>query len=270
MDSLGLWKQTIIYKHSLWQRKEQFDLNVDCYTNWVMFALDSGRFRYNIGKESGVAEPGDLIFCPPDISFDREMLSPIALHYAGFDFAGVSREASARLHPPAYKTHPVDTRRVMHNLSVLRQLQLANDPRSVHRKQWMMNDLWQLACDEWEEELQDSHAALAESEDALMNQAAEWLQTHAYTPFVMKELSAWLGLSPVQFTRRFHRAFQMPPSKLVRMLRIHKASGMLLDSDMTLEQIAQKCGYENGFYLSRVFSRSMGMSPSKYREQNRV
>ncbi|MCC2687172.1 MAG: hypothetical protein K0R75_4071, partial [Paenibacillaceae bacterium] len=214
MDSLGLWKRSLIYRHSLWRRKEQFDLNVDCYTNWVMFALESGRFHYTIGKESGVAEPGDLIFCPPNISFEREMSSPIALHYAGFDFADIPQETSAQIHPPTYRTHPADTRRITHDLSVLRRLELANDLRSVHRKQWMLNDLWQMACEEWEEDLHDSQAVLAESEDAMMNQAAEWLQTHAYTPFVMRELSEWLGLSPVQFTRRFHRAFQMPPSKL--------------------------------------------------------
>jgi transcriptional regulator GlxA family with amidase domain len=60
------------------------------------------------------------------------------------------------------------------------------------------------------------------------------------------------------------------PSDLVRSLRIRKAAGLLLDTELTLDQIAARCGYESGFYLSRVFSKSMNMSPSKYRELNRV
>ncbi|MNI77000.1 HTH-type transcriptional activator RhaR [compost metagenome] len=62
----------------------------------------------------------------------------------------------------------------------------------------------------------------------------------------------------------------MTPSDFVRSLRIRKAAGLLLDTDLTLNQIASRCGFENGFYLSRVFAQSMGMSPSKYRELNRV
>jgi transcriptional regulator GlxA family with amidase domain len=86
----------------------------------------------------------------------------------------------------------------------------------------------------------------------------------------MNELSDLLGLSPVQFTRRFRKSYRMTPSDFVRSLRIRRAAELLLDTDMTLDQIASRCGYENGFYLSLVFAKSMGMRPSTYREKNRV
>jgi transcriptional regulator GlxA family with amidase domain len=62
----------------------------------------------------------------------------------------------------------------------------------------------------------------------------------------------------------------MTPSDFVRSLRIRKAAGLLLDTDLTLNEIAASCGYENSFYLSRVFAQSIGVSPSKYREINQV
>ncbi|MDF2662867.1 MAG: hypothetical protein K0Q94_5658, partial [Paenibacillus sp.] len=200
--------------------------------------------------------------------FYREMVSPLELHYICFEFAGGSLPQPQL---PSVLSLPTDGKRLASNFAYLRRLHLAVDPRSTLRKQMILNDIWQLTCEVWEGEyLQDELSRLADSEDALMNRAMEWLYRHAHTPFAMSELSRSAGLSPVQFTRRFRRSFRMTPSDFVRSLRIRIAAGLLLETDLTLNQIATRCGFENGFYLSRVFAQTMGMSPSKYREVNRV
>ncbi|MFE5320473.1 helix-turn-helix domain-containing protein [Paenibacillus sp. NPDC056579] len=268
MDAPALWDQSLIMiSHAYFERKEKFEMNSDSYPIWMLFAVESGRFRFRIGAESGEIGAGELIYCPPGCMFHREMVSPLELHLIGFEFA--SRQLPAHVpQVPSVKSHPADGKRLASNFECLRKLHLAVDPRSALRKQMILNDIWQLTCEVWEEEHQQDE--LVHSDDALMNRAAEWLSRHAHTPFGMIELSSLLELSPVQFTRRFRKSFRMTPSDFVRSLRIRKAAGLLLDTDLTLNQIATHCGYENGFYLSRVFAQTMGMSPSKYRELNRV
>ncbi|MDQ1913949.1 AraC family transcriptional regulator [Paenibacillus sp. GD4] len=269
MDAPALWDQTLLMvSHAYFERKEKFEMNADSYPVWVLFAVETGKFRFRIGAERGEAGPGELIYCPPGLTFYREMVSPLGLHYIGFEFAG---SPLPEPQPPSVLSLPADGKRLASNFAYLRKLHLAVDPRSALRKQMILNDIWQLSCEVWEgEHRQDELSRLADSEDALMNRAAEWLYRHAHSPFGMSELSHMLGLSPVQFTRRFRKSFRMTPSDFVRSLRIRKAAGLLLDTDLTLNQIASRCGFENGFYLSRVFAQSMGMSPSKYRELNRV
>jgi len=271
MDAQGLWdrKLALVY-HFYFERKEQFEMNSDTYPIWVLFAVESGKFRYRIDAESGEISGGELIFCPPGRTFHREMVSPIGLHYIGFRFDG---NESLEIKPalPAVKSHPTDNKRLFSNLAYLRKLHLAGDPRSFYRKQMMLNDIWQLACEDWEDgQLKETFENVPVSEDELMNRATEWLYRHTYAPFGMSELSGLLGLSPVQFTRRFRKAFRITPSEFVRNLRIRKAAELLKETDMTLDQIAERCGYENGFYLSLVFAKHMGMRPSKYREMNKV
>ncbi|TMV46303.1 helix-turn-helix transcriptional regulator [Paenibacillus mesophilus] len=271
MDAQALWnRQLLLAYHVYFEHKEQFEKQSDSYPIWVMFAVESGKFRYRIGAESGEASAGELIYCPPGCTFHREMVSPLGLHYIGFEFAGSG--PSELKHPlPSVRSHPTDSIRLFSDFAYLRKLHLAVDQRSVQRKQMILGDIWQLTCEDWEDEhLEDKLEHLPISEDALMNRATEWLYLHAYTPFGMNELSDLLGLSPVQFTRRFRKSFRMTPSDFVRSLRIRRAAELLLDTDMTLDQIAGRCGYENGFYLSLVFAKSMGMRPSKYREKNRV
>ncbi|MBB6733326.1 helix-turn-helix domain-containing protein [Cohnella zeiphila] len=271
MNALTLWNQTqVMVSHAYFERKEKFEMDEDCYAVWVLFAVEAGKFRFRIGEERGEAGAGDLVYCPPGVVFQREMVSPLELHYIGFEFAGREQTELIPLLPSSL-ARPLDGKRLASDFAYLRKLHFAADSRNALRKQMILNDIWQLACEVWEgEHPQDEMLRLEDSDDELMNRAADWLYKHAYTPFGMSTLSGSLGLSPVQFTRRFRKSFRLTPSDFVRSLRIRKVAELLLDTDLTLDQIAARCGYENGFYLSRVFSKSMGASPSKYREKNRV
>lgn len=108
------------------------------------------------------------------------------------------------------------------------------------------------------------------SEDAMMDEAASLIADRAAEPLSLLELARELGLSPVQFTRRFRAAFQETPSSYLKSLRLAKARLLLKDSELNLARIAERCGYENGFYLSRVFTNSTGMSPAEYRKRHRL
>jgi AraC-like DNA-binding protein len=236
-----------------------------------MFAVETGRFRFQIGEAGGVAGSGELVVCPPGLSFQRELISStVLLHYILFELSEpFAVDGSVQL--PSFKSTPVDEKRLASNFSYFRRLHYANDPRSLYRKQWMLNDLWQLACDEWlDSPLRNEPAYLSDSKDPLMNQAAKILTDKAYTPFSMREVAEELGISPTQFTHRFRNAFEIKPSEMVRTLRIRKAAHLLLETEFTLDQIASRCGYDNGFYLSRVFSNCMNASPTQYRQQHRV
>ncbi|MGE7825694.1 helix-turn-helix domain-containing protein [Paenibacillus sp. NPDC093718] len=103
-----------------------------------------------------------------------------------------------------------------------------------------------------------------------MVRAAEWIYQNSYPPFSHEGAVGFAEPHPVQFTRRLRKSYRIATSDFVRSLRIGKVAELLLDTEMTLDQIATCCGYENGLYLSRVFSKNMGVSPSKYREQNRL
>lgn len=272
MEKMALWNYNLkLLSHVYWERKTYFKLDQDTYPTWVMFAVEEGGFEYQIGLESGVVEHDELIFCPPGYLFQRNACSPMKLHFTAFEFDKPLSKDDNVMQMPILRSQPTDRNRLASNFSYLRMHHLAMDLRSVLRKQWMLNDLWQLACNEWDTmPSQDDLALLTQTSDEPMKWAMKWLIGKAHIPFSMRELSSQVNLSPVQFTRRFQKSFRMTPSELVRTIRLRRIAKLLLDSELTLDQIAERCGYDNGFYLSRVFSQYMGMSPSNYREQNRV
>ncbi|MGO4275503.1 helix-turn-helix domain-containing protein, partial [Paenibacillus sp. TAF58] len=53
------------------------------------------------------------------------------------------------------------------------------------------------------------------------------------------------------------------------LLRLQRAKSLLIDTDHTIDHIAEQCGYQNGFYLSRIFTAKLKISPSVYRRTYR-
>lgn len=255
-----------LLNHIYWKQKGHFALQSDLYDAWVAFAVEEGVFSYRIGEETGEASFGDIVLCPPGLSFQRETLTPLTFHYIQFTIG--SREAEEiDFHPRSVKIHINDTRRLSSTYAYLRQLNELDSPYARQWKSHLMQDIWQLHA------MESHREALPErkfTEDALMSDAAGLLEECCGEAVSLREIAGSLGLSPVQFTRRFQEAFQETPSRYLKAIRLGKARTLLKESELNLTEIAERCGYENGFYLSRVFSNAMGMSPSEYRRRHRV
>lgn len=251
--------------HMVWERKANFQLDADTYPAWVAFAVEAGEFRYRIGPAEGIAGAGAVVLCPPGIAFERKTVRPLTFHFLQFDVS--PPVDGAALAAWCGDLTPEDARRTASHLHWLRRLALSDD---AHSRQWrslILTDLWHLIGTGRDP---GADAGLPVGGDSLMNEAAERIRRDACGRLSLEALAGALGLSPVQFTRRFRAAFRQTPSAYLIALRLRHAADLLLSTDLTLEEIAARCGYENGFYLSRLFKRHMRVSPSEYRRTRRV
>ncbi len=245
--------------HNYWEKKQQFQLKEDLYDQWVVFAIEHGEFRYEIDKHIGSASFGDLVFCPPHTAFRRETITPLTFHF--IQFTNEHHEF------PIGKLSVNDTTRLLANYQYLRKLALFNDSQSMELKNHYVLDILYTSK---LEKMENQSQVITSSNDPLINQAALIIQKQAWETISLKTLALSLGLSPVQLTRRFQNAFQVTPSQFLKSIRMKRAQHLLTETNLTLDQIAKRCGYENGFYLSRVFTQSERMSPSLYRRTHQV
>ncbi|WP_353023904.1 AraC family transcriptional regulator [Mesorhizobium sp. M1403] len=79
------------------------------------------------------------------------------------------------------------------------------------------------------------------------------------------ELSEASGLSAAQTRRLFQRHLQISPRRWLIRERIMMAQKMLLESDLTISDIAEQCGFFDAYHFSREFKRSIGTSPRNWR-----
>ncbi|MGO4495903.1 helix-turn-helix domain-containing protein [Paenibacillus sp. 2RAB27] len=250
-----------LLSHVFWHQKNEFMFERDTYPCWTIFAVEEGSFFYEIGEEQGEARFGDFVLCPPRAVFRRKTLEPLSFHF--IQFIG---EAQIE-HDPKWqgKLSLLDLPRLTSSFRYLRTLQ-GWDEESTQHKLHLVNDLLRMV--QMERMIQESPAETIMDEQ--MDQARSFLAEHAYGNLSMLNLAQKLALTPVQFTRRFRKAFAQTPTEFINDLRLTRARHLLESTSFTLDVIASQCGYENGFYLSRVFTSKIGMAPSIYRSMHRV
>lgn len=98
--------------------------------------------------------------------------------------------------------------------------------------------------------------------------AREYLDGHFLEDFSLTQLAERCGLSEPYFRRLFLRVFHETPAEYRRRLRIAYAEDLLLSGSFSVTQTAQLCGYSDPAYFSRVFRKTMGVSPHQYMEEH--
>ena len=85
-------------------------------------------------------------------------------------------------------------------------------------------------------------------------------------PWTIKSMADFCLLSEGCFSHYFKEYMHIPPLQYLTNVRIAKAEDLLINSDLSISNIASKTGYDNPLYFSRVFRRVLGKSPSEYRQ----
>ena len=73
------------------------------------------------------------------------------------------------------------------------------------------------------------------------------------------------GISKDYFSRIFRSVTGMNYSKWLNMIRMERASELLINRDMTMTEIAMSAGFQSISSFNRVFRAEKGMSPGEYR-----
>ena len=104
-----------------------------------------------------------------------------------------------------------------------------------------------------------------ESELGLLGKIQEWLLTHLDKDLSVEQLAFHSHMSPRNFARVFLKETGLTPAKFVEKLRVEMARKLLVESDLSIEQIAEKTGLVSMVSMRRVFLRNLMVTPSHYR-----
>lgn len=69
------------------------------------------------------------------------------------------------------------------------------------------------------------------------------------------------------FKRRFTSATGITPIHYVQSLRIEEAKRRLERTDVSIDEISWRVGYEDSAFFRRLFKRTTGLAPSAYRKR---
>lgn len=79
-------------------------------------------------------------------------------------------------------------------------------------------------------------------------------------------LATCMAMSSSQFYRKFKEIFLMSPSELIKDYRMEKAARLLLDEQLSIQDVMFDVGISSRSYFYKEFSRRFGMTPKNYRK----
>jgi len=82
------------------------------------------------------------------------------------------------------------------------------------------------------------------------------------------EVARIAGLSDGEFSRTLRRETGMTFQQHLNRFRIDQACDLLRQSELTVEEVAYRCGFESPPHFSRSFKGRTGVSPSRFRSQS--
>lgn len=123
----------------------------------------------------------------------------------------------------------------------------------------------------WVSLLQDTESIRSsiEKNSSVDTERIKKMLEHVHTAYADKisveSIAAAAGVSVRECSRCFDRCIGMPPVKYLTQYRLHKAAEMLLETDLSILDVSEACGFSSASYFGKVFSEAMGCTPKEYR-----
>jgi AraC family transcriptional regulator len=103
-----------------------------------------------------------------------------------------------------------------------------------------------------------------------VRQVRDYIDLHIADPVMVSDLSALIQRSEAHFSRCFRNTFGEAPHAFVVRRRLELATQCMLETAMTLSEIALRCGFADQAHLSKRFREATGQTPAAWRRARQI
>lgn len=107
-------------------------------------------------------------------------------------------------------------------------------------------------------------------QDSLVWDICQYINSNLDTTLSLKVFCKRFSINRTSLSERFKSAKRMTISEYIKEKRIGRAKHLLAFTEFPLSEIAEKVGYCDQAYLSKVFIKSVGVTPTQYRKSMKI
>ncbi|WP_238996456.1 helix-turn-helix domain-containing protein [Paenibacillus pinistramenti] len=252
--------------------------------------LLDGRQCIKVNGQEHTQQPGDLVILRPGDLHESLNSGTGDMTYYCIHFDSDERELRELLCRGSRRLFPADsllTGTVRPSLNRLMELAAENEaetgggPLKLHAKMNTLSAVFGLfaalteglthpeaarSADLRSSRVAEEIAAFLERavEQTALEQADALFEEGALKETVASAMSG-LGYSPSACTRMFQEVYGLSPRRYLSRLKLKKAKLLLMQPELSIEQISSKLGYADIAHFSRQFKRWTGESPGRFR-----
>lgn len=99
--------------------------------------------------------------------------------------------------------------------------------------------------------------------------AQNWMHEHFMEQINLETISTTLDVSFSHLSRQFHKELGITPIGYLTHIRVENAMQLLLNTNLTINNISKECGFSDCNYFTKVFKKKLQITPTEYRNQHK-
>lgn len=109
-------------------------------------------------------------------------------------------------------------------------------------------------------------SARVQAKESYIHRCLDFLHGHYSEEITVGQLAAIVGLDRKYLSSLFKQATGLPPQQYLLHYRMEKACALLRKGHYSIGEVARSVGYQDALLFSKMFKKSVGVSPSDYRD----
>lgn len=253
------------------RRKDYAMTSAHYHDTHELYILEKGTTRYLIGDNIYFLEPFDMIFVPKGVfhktnaeksqsterilfSFDDRFISDAYQEY----IEQLKRDNFIRI--PAEKQHNI---KELINRIEREERHKSKDYRELQKL--LLGELLVLIS---------RYRIKPENKNTdgsylVVKEAVKYISENYSTELGLDFLAKKFALSTSHFSRLFKEITGIGINEYINNIRIIAAEKMLIETNLPITQIANRCGFNDSNYFATVFKKIKGISPKKFSLSNK-
>lgn len=115
-----------------------------------------------------------------------------------------------------------------------------------------------------------SEAMIDQPRDSMSEKAVVYLQKNLAKDISVLDLAKYCGTTERSLLRHFRIQFNLSPREYIQKQRIERAKVLLESTQLSLDEIIERCGYSDLASFRKLFKRETSMTPGEYRDRFRL
>ncbi len=113
----------------------------------------------------------------------------------------------------------------------------------------------------------ETNNLLADADMTIGQLIKSYIKNNLSKKITLSDLSFKLHYSTVTLTEHFKKEYDITIMEYVMKKRMEKAARLLINSELSIREVAEECGFCDNEYFSRCFKNYYGTSPVSWRKQ---
>lgn len=246
------------------------------HNRWELMFIYSGSCTLYVGDEIYMLNPGGLALIPPDMAHMTTYLAGsdhtrYVLYFNNDDLKWIADDSSQDIESIFHK-HPVvhiPERRLDYISSIIQKISYEHngvDSLSLSFVHSYFHELilFILRCQMYE----DNVITKMDTGNELIQKVIEYIIENYHNDITMAATAELFNMSESSLSKKFKAFTGFRFREYLINVRTHAAADLLVNTSLSITEIADKCGFADSNTMGGTFKKIMGEAPGSYRKSH--